>query len=145
MARVPSKAAYYLVDLSELPLDIKREIILGAEAGGGDYGVRVVEEIHNGPARQNLYGVYYGPDDELWQKAKADFGIASEQVADEAVSGEAPVDPAKEAALRQAAEEAATAEADRIRTAEATEIAAVTGDEVDTTTAASTNKANKAK
>lgn len=141
MARTPSKAAYYLVDISELPSDLKAEILEDAAAGGGEYGIRVVEEIHNGPARANIYGVYYGVDDEKWQAAKEELGISSSTVADEAVQTE-DADPLKEAALRQAAEEAALVEAEKVRVAEAAEVEKITAPEKPPVTG---NKANAAK
>lgn len=142
MARAQSKAAYYLVDLSELPTDVKNDILEDAAAGGGDYGCRVVEEIHNGPARAALYGVYYGEDDEKWQKAKADFGISGSEVEDAEVIPVTPEDPAKEASLRQAAEEAANTEANRVRSLEEAEIAKIVEPEPEPVVV---NKANKAK
>lgn len=54
-----SKAAYFLIDIHRLPPEARREVIEDAAAGGGTYGVQVVEIAHNGPATQAIYGVYY--------------------------------------------------------------------------------------
>jgi hypothetical protein len=124
-----SKAAYFLVDVSELPADIKAEVLEDANAGGGEFGLRIVEAIHNGPAQQMIYGVYYGPDEDKWNEAKKDLGITSTSIADSEVGSEQGADPMREAAIRQKAEEAALAEADRIRTADDTAINAVTKDD----------------
>jgi hypothetical protein len=97
-----SKAAYFLVDVSELPADIKAEVLEDANAGGGEFGLRIVEAIHNGPAQQMIYGVYYGPDEDKWNEAKKDLGITSTSIADSRGWVRAPVpDPLREAAIRQ--------------------------------------------
>lgn len=112
-----SKAAYTLVDLSDLPADVRQEVMEDALAGGGEYGVRVVEEVHNGAARAQIFG-YYHADQEKWDEAKKELGITGSEVEDGEVTGEAGEDPRAQAALRQAAEQRASAEADAIRTAE---------------------------
>lgn len=141
------KAAYTLVDLSDLPADVRQEIMEDALAGGGEYGLRVVEEVHNGAARAQIFGYYrdvkkadgtfftrkndaggeveIGNDETKWNAAKAEFGITSSDEDDAAVSAEAGNDPRTEAALRQAAEQKAAAEADAVRTAEEAAVTAV--------------------
>lgn len=126
MARDPkkSKAAYVLVDLSDLPADIKQEVLEDALAGGGEYGVRVVEEVHNGPARAQIFGVY-DHDADKWDEAKKELGITGSEVEDGEVVATETHSPLEEAALRQKAEQMALAEADRIRTAEDAEVQAI--------------------
>lgn len=130
-----SKAAYTLVDLSDLDEELRKDIILDASEGGGIYGVRVVEEAVNGGARAPIYGVYNdGPDAERWAAAKDKLGLSGEQVDDSEIyqgAGVEVTDPRREAALRQAAAEQATGEAERLRSAERTEVAAITGDDDD--------------
>lgn len=127
-----SKAAYTLVDLSDLDDELRKDIILDASEGGGIYGVRVVEEAVNGGARAPIYGVYNdGPDADRWAKAKDKLGISGEQVDDSEVytgAGVEVFDPRKEAALRQAAAEKALGDAEALRSAERDEVAAITGD-----------------
>lgn len=123
-------AAYTLIDLSDLPDDVRQDIIEDATGGGGnEYGVRVVEEAVNGPARQALFGVYKGDDADKWAAAKEELGISGSEVDDAEVTGIDTLDPRREAALRQAAIERAGAEAERIRTAEEADIAEIVGDE----------------
>lgn len=128
MARDPnkSKAAYTLVDLSELPAETRQEVLEDALAGGGDFGIRVVEEVVNGAARAQLFG-YYHADQEKWDAAKSELGIASDEVDDTEVSGtsDATTDPRAEAALRLAAQQKVSADADAIRTAEDEAVRAV--------------------
>lgn len=126
MARDPnkSKAAYTLVDLSDLPADVRKEVMEDALAGGGEYGVRVVEEVHNGAARAQIFG-YYHTDQDKWEDAKKELGITGSEVDDGEVTGEAGTDLRSEAMLRQGAEQRAAAEADAIRTAEDDAVKAV--------------------
>lgn len=127
-----SKAAYTLVDLSDLDKELREDIILDANEGGGIYGVRVVEEAINGGARAPIYGVYNdGPDADRWSKAKDKLGLSGEQVDDSEVYGGSGIevaDPRREAALRQAAAEKALGDAEALRSAERNEVAAITGD-----------------
>ncbi len=128
-----SSAAYTLVDLSDLDDETRKDIIEDASAGGGNYGVRVVEEVVNGGASAPLYGYYKdGPDAERWAKAKKELGISATEVDDGEVSsgaGGPSTDPRREAALREAAAQRVEAEADRIRAGEDAEVAAITGEE----------------
>jgi len=116
-----SKAAYSLVDLSDLPRDIRDELIADAGAGGGNYGLRVVEEVHNGPAIAPIYG-YYHVDEERWTQAKKDLGIGSTDVDDATVAAGTATDPRTEAMLREAAKEQASAAADSINALEEEEV-----------------------
>lgn len=132
-----TRAAYTLVDLSDLDIDLQKDIIEDANAGGGEYGIRVVEEVVNGGARAPIYGYYKeGPDAERWAAAKTELGISGSEIADGDVAGAAVavVDPRREAAIREAAAQNAEAEADRIRAGESEALRAITGDddEVDT-------------
>lgn len=112
-----SKAAYTLVDLSGLPAEIRQDVQTDALAGGGEYGIRVVEEIHNGAARAQIFGVYNGEDAEKWEEAKKNLGISSDEIDDSEVNAAtAEANPRTEAALRQAAEQRANAEAEAART-----------------------------
>lgn len=133
--QVRSTAAYTLVDLSDLHPDLRKDIIEDAHEGGGTYGIRVVEESVNGPARAPIYGYYNdGPDAERWANAKKEVGIEGAEIPDDEVynasgaSGIEVTDPAREAALRQQAEERAAAEAAAARSAEDAEVSAITGD-----------------
>lgn len=122
------RPAYTLVDLSDLPAEHRQEILDDAMAGGGTYGIRVVEEVINGPARQPMFG-YYEHDADKWDDAKKELGISASDVADDEVKPGPLVDENAEANLRQRAEEAANREADRIRQAEDKELQAITGEE----------------
>jgi hypothetical protein len=125
-----SAPAYTLIDISGLPKDVQRDIIDDANAGGGEYGVRVVEEMVNGGARAPIYGVYKGEEAERWAAAKKDLGISAEEIDDKEVQGAASFDdsdPRRQAALREAAAQRAAAEADRIRASENREVEAITG------------------
>jgi hypothetical protein len=131
-----SKAAYTLVDLSSLDDDdLRKDIIEDASAGGGRYGIQVVEESVNGGARAPIFGVYNdGPYADRWAKAKEDLGIGSTEVDDAeayAAAGVEVTDPRRAAAMREAAAQRAEAEADRIRSGEADAVRDVTGDEDD--------------
>lgn len=125
-------AAYTLVDLSDLDTDLQKDIIEDANAGGGEYGIRVVEESVNGGARAPIYGYYKdGPDAKRWEDAKTELGISGSEIADGDVVGAIGVDisdPRREAALREAAAQQAEAQADRIRAGEADAIRSITGD-----------------
>jgi len=133
MARInKSKAAYFLVDLTLLSAEDAKLIIEDAAMGGGEFGVRVVEEVHNGPASQPIYGVYYdvvpGTGDETkWNAAKAEFGISVDELGVEKTEEEQLAEmEAEEARLRAAAASDAEAEAERVRAAEEAELEAVT-------------------
>ena len=69
-----SAAAYRHVDISKLPLEAIAEILSDADAGGREFGLRVVEIIHNGPAQTPIYGVYK-EDEDRWTEAKKEFSI----------------------------------------------------------------------
>lgn len=124
-----SKAAYSLVDISDLPRDVRDAIIEDAQAGGGEYGVRVVEEMVNGPVRSPIYGVY-DFDAEKWDAAKAELGIVATDIPDNEVQSETDVDE-REDAQRAAARESAQTEAARIREAEEAEVRRVTKEDED--------------
>src|SRR6478736_4440190 len=96
MPRASSKAAYTLVDLSELDPEVRREILEDAEGGGGVYGIRVVDE-------------------HKWEAAKEEFGITSTVVTEE-----------DEAALREAAVAQTDEQAEAIREKEEAAVRAVT-------------------
>lgn len=134
--RKSSAAAYSLLDLSDLDEDLRKDIIEDAHAGGGVYGIRVVEESVNGAARAPIYGVYKeGPDADRWADAKKELGISGSEIDDSEVYTGAGVvglvaDPAREALLRERAAQTAAGEADRIRAGENREVEAITGEEV---------------
>ena len=103
-----SVPAYRHVNVGCIAEDIRGEILEDAEAGGREYGLKVVEIAYNGPAQTNIYGVYTH-DEDLWAAAKAELGI-DEQIdpsldMSSAAAAKAQVDA--EAAL--AAEQAALA------------------------------------
>lgn len=130
--------AYTLLDISELDEELRKDIIEDARAGGGLYGVRVVEESIFGGASAPIYGVYKdGPDADRWAKAKKELGISGSEIADgDVVAGAGAVeitDPRREAALREQAAQRVEAEAARIRAGEDAEVARITGEEVDNT------------
>lgn len=130
-------AAYTLVDLSDLDEQLRKDLIEDANAGGGQYGIRVVEESVNGGARAPIYGVYDdGPDADRWEQAKKDLGIDGTEIddADAYVSsgvGLEVTDPRREAAIREAAAQRVEAEAGRIRAGEAAAVREITGEEDD--------------
>lgn len=98
-----AKAAYSVVDITKFPADVQEALVADAANGATLYGLRVVEEYINGPARSAVYGVYNGGEDEgKWKAALAEIGESA--------------DDADEEAIRLAAEEKAAADA-----AEATE------------------------
>lgn len=151
MRKTGSKAAYFLVDVNELPEEHRADLIEDALAGGGEYGLKVVEEAHNGAARQPIFGVYYdvkkadgtfriepqtgleiGNDETKWNAAKAEFGLDAEAI---------EADEDGEEALRQSSAAAAEAEAERVRAAEEAELEAITNPDSDT----GTNKAKRAR
>jgi hypothetical protein len=105
-------AAYTLVDLSDVEPDVRKKLIEDANAGGGTYGIQVVEEVINGGARAPIYGYYRdGPFHERWDKAKKDLGLSASDVADGDVLPAQPDvvgDARRESVLR---EQAATAAA----------------------------------
>lgn len=121
MAR-KSKAAYRLVDLSELSDEQRRDVIEDAMMGAGEYGVREVEVVHNGPARQSIYGVYFGPDEAKWETALKEFGEEPEELSEEEQE-------AREEVLRGRQQEIAAAEAERVREAEEREVRRIAGDD----------------
>jgi hypothetical protein len=126
-------AAYTLVDLSDVDEKVRKDIIEDANAGGANYGVRVVEESVNGGARAPIYGVYdTGPDHDRWVEAKKDLKLSATEVGDDEVytgaGGPEVSDPRREAALREAAAQRAEGEADRIRSGEIDAVQAITGD-----------------
>jgi hypothetical protein len=126
-----SRAAYKLVDLSDLHPETRKDIIQDAGEGGGVYGIRVVEESINGGARAPIYGYYIdGPDAERWADAKKQLGLDADEVDDSTVYGQSIEvdDPEREALLREQAEEQANAEAAAHDAAEEAEISAITGD-----------------
>lgn len=134
LTRETSKAAYTLVDLSDLHPETRKDIIRDAYEGAGLYGVRVVEESVNGGARAPIFGVYNdGEDAERWTAAKKELKLGSSEVDDDTViTGDVDVnDPRREAAIREAAAQAANAEADAIRAGEAEAIASIVGDDAD--------------
>lgn len=118
------RPAYTLVDLSGLKPEVREELTIDASNGGGQFGLRIVEEVHNGPARSAIYGVY-DHDKALWEEAKKEFGLTAETVDNNKVGAVEGTDPRTEAALRQAAEEQAMAEAERARSAGDAEIDAI--------------------
>jgi len=135
LRRAGAGAAYTLVDLSDLHEETRKDIIEDAYAGGGVYGVRVVEESVNGAARAPLFGVYkMGQDASRWEDAKKELGLGSTEVGDDEVTPYVDVevvDPRREAALREAAAQRAYAEGDRIRSGEAEAIRDIVGEDAD--------------
>lgn len=132
LRRDASAQAYTLVDLSGLHPETRKDIMLDAGAGGGTYGIRVVEEAVNGGSRAPIYGYYKnGPDAERWDGAKKELGIDADEIPDGEVKpiDVEVIDPRREAALREAAAQRAAGEADRIRAGEVEAIRSITGDE----------------
>ena len=128
-----SAAAYVLVDLSDLDDDVRKDIVEDASAGGGTYGIRVVEEVINGAASAPLFGYYKGgADEERWTDAKKELGLSASEADDSTVyagAGGLALDPRREAALREAAAQRVESEAARIRAGEDADVAAVTGED----------------
>lgn len=80
-----SEPAYRLVDLSILDPADQAEVMEDAAMGGADFGVKVVEINHNGPAQTNVYGVYIKAaegekhsDLEKWEAFLADCGVSED-------------------------------------------------------------------
>jgi hypothetical protein len=119
-----SKAAYTLVDLSEVPAEYLQDILEDAATGGGEYGVRVVEESINGGASHPIYGVY-DHDVAKWEQAKEEMGAGTLTLTEEEAEK-------REEALRSQAEAAAAVAAAKLDETEAAEVAEVTGDDPDT-------------
>lgn len=119
-----SMAAYVIVNIAAFSEAAQAELIDDAAAGGKTYGLRVVEEYINGPARQPVYGVYKD-DEELWNETKAQLGIE-----EEALDAEEP----DEDALREAAQQQADADAARVDAAHKASVDKVVNGEGDTNT-----------
>lgn len=98
-----SAAAYRHVDVSKIPEEARGEILADADAGGREFGLRVVEIAHNGPAQTPIYGVYK-QDEETWLETKVDFGI--EEDGDVDMTAKAEAEAAEAAAKMKAAEDA---------------------------------------
>lgn len=134
MSKVKRDSAYFLVDLAVLSAAQRAAVLEDAMAGGQEYGVIVVEEHVNGPARQPIYGVYYDTDEtpiekqaeRKWTEAKATFGLA------DAADGSAD-----EQALREQAQQQAEATADAANAAEEAAVVEIAGE------AAKPNKAKR--
>jgi hypothetical protein len=102
-------AAYEVVDLAVFEPAQRAEIVNDALEGGGKFGIIVVEEFVNGPARQPVYGFYYDtpltpPERQAeakWREALARFGVAAP---DPASSAEAVRAAAEAQADQMAAE-----------------------------------------
>ena len=107
-----SAAAYRHVDINCIPEEHREEILGDADAGGKDFGLVVVEIVHNGPAQSNIYGVYT-QDEERWLEAQADFGFEEANTAVDLTSdAQAKAEAAaEEARLREEAELAAVEDA----------------------------------
>lgn len=99
-----SAPAYRHVDLSQFSEDIRAEIIGDAEAGGREFGVVMVEVVHNGPAQTPIYGVYSHAE-EQWAGAKAELGI-EEASTDVDLTAEASEVASQQAEAMAAAENA---------------------------------------
>ena len=100
-----SAAAYRHVDINCIPEELREEILSDADAGGKDFGLTVVEVAHNGPAQTNIYGVYAGEASDLWDAAKAEFGI-SEANPDADLTADAEAKAQADAEAAKAKEEA---------------------------------------
>lgn len=140
--KAQSQRAYTYVDISELDDDLRKDIIEDANAGGGLYGIRVVEESIFGGARAPIYGVYNdGPDAERWAAAKKELDLSSSTIGDDQIApvGIEVTDPRREAAIREAAAQRVEAEAARIRASEDAEIEAITHGSPDQTAAPALN------
>lgn len=73
-----SAPAYRHVDISCIPDEHRDEILGDADGGGAEFGLQVVEIVHNGPAQAPIYGVYAHNEDR-WAAAKNDFGFSEER------------------------------------------------------------------
>lgn len=118
-----SRAAYTLVDLSEVPSQYLQAILEDAALGGGEYGVRVVEESVNGGASHPIYGVYEH-DVEKWEEAKLEMEVGTFTMTEEEIAE-------REEKLRGQAAAVAQAQANALDAADAVQVAAVTGDDPD--------------
>jgi hypothetical protein len=107
------KAAYAIVDITKLTSAQRAAVKEDAMMGGGQLGLTVVEEYHNGPAREYLYGYYYGTS------AEAKY-LASGLV--DSADGAADAETLRE----QAQQQASTTAAD-ISAKEEAEVAAIAG------------------
>lgn len=131
MARV-SKAAYVVVDLTGLEPEVRQEIMEDAFAGGGEYGIRVVEETVNGSVRVPIFGVY-DYEAQKWEEAKAEFNITAADASDE-----------DEARIRAGAQAQTDAAAEAERKREEDELRAITKeDAASDADKPSTNKAKR--
>lgn len=112
------KQAYRRVDISCIPDEALPEILSDVEAGGKEFGLQIVETVHNGPAVAPIYGVY-NFDEERWAETQSEFGFEEELNED------------NEEALTKAAQAKAEREAEEARKKEEEEIAAITGEKGD--------------
>ncbi len=104
-----SKQAYFYVDVSKIPQEAREALVEDASMGGAQYGMRIVELIHNGPAQSPVYGVYYGEDEKKWALAQEELTFDSEEADDEVLAkASAAADAA--AAAQNAADEARVSE-----------------------------------
>lgn len=70
-----SKAAYSYFDVGTLPEgELKQVILDDAATGGREYGLEIVEIVHNGPAAVPVYGVY-NHNQEKWQAVLNELGL----------------------------------------------------------------------
>lgn len=119
MVRRISQAAYFLIDIMALEPRFRQEVMEDAETGGDEFGVKIVEEVHNGPARTAIYGVYkqvknkagevIADDEGKWEKAKAAFNVpdgADDEDEEEKLRAAAATQTDAAAAAALAAEEA---------------------------------------
>jgi hypothetical protein len=116
--RKNSEPAYRLVDLSILDPADRTEVIEDAVAGGADFGVKVVEINHNGPAQTNVYGVYVKgaegekhSDLEKWEAFLEDVGVSEDAVDEETIRAASAASADDQAAAAEQAEEAELARA----------------------------------
>lgn len=118
MAR-DSQQAYVVIDMSFLPDELRELVIEDASAGGRSYGITIVEQFHNGPAVNPVYGYYKSPnpDEENWQATQNEFGFSYDDLSADAD------------AVRSKAADDAAAEAADIKAKEDAAVAAVTGDD----------------
>jgi len=82
------RAAYKIVDLSKLDKKIAAELIEDAQAGGVEYGLRVVETAINGASETPIYGVYYGDDEDKFADAEARLRVEDGELVDLGVEDE---------------------------------------------------------
>ena len=100
-------AAYRIIDIEELPDEVRDDIRADAEGGGGLYGLRVVEVAINGPAQFPIFGIYED-DEDLWEDAQSELGFTGPS---------SDSDKVTDATARRAEEEA-----DRVKRAEQDEL-----------------------